>query len=463
MATTLEEIAAKLEQLSAENTRLRERVEQLEAAAAKPHPAEATVVVAPAAPTENQGGVVRFDHDHAFASLDPTTRINRKQKLLLDEKQSGVLPADSVTLSGAITAIADYQKSNTTDKFGYLMRHPTSANQRTKVASEAVIHSAQLSVTANTGDWTTAYAEFLYDPEQSFGTGTLTDINRNQVQVRRGYLLFGNLDKAPFYVSLGKMSTPFGLTDTPNPFTASTVWHAFGGLAYGANAGYSDHGWDVNFMAVQGGAQFRSANTPVDGSNVPSKLNNFVLDASHTLSLTGEDSLLLGGSYIRGSAYCQDFPITHFANCADNNPAWDVYAQYSNGPWMLQAEYAKTLDEWPGTFNPTIPQFAASKVSSFDIGGKYRTRISNTDVDLSVDFSRFVAGPSGAPWERQDQIVLGIAGYLDSSTKLFGEIITTRGYAPLNFLSGGNLGAGVTHSDRDARSSIFLVGANAAF
>ena len=37
--------------------------------------------------------------------------------------------------------------------------------------------------------------------------------------------------------AIGKMEAPFGLMDTVSPFTASTVWHAFGGLAWGALAG----------------------------------------------------------------------------------------------------------------------------------------------------------------------------------------------------------------------------------
>lgn len=113
------------------------------------------------------------------------------------------------------------------------MRHPTAGNQRTKDVSEAALHSAQLALTANLGDWITGYVELLYDPHQSFGQGTLTALTRNQVQVRRGYVILGNLNESPFYASLGKMAIPFGLTDTVNPFTASTVWHAFGGLAYG--------------------------------------------------------------------------------------------------------------------------------------------------------------------------------------------------------------------------------------
>lgn len=94
------------------------------------------------------------------------------------------------------------------------------------------------------------------------------------------------------------MAIPFGLTDTVNPFTASTVWHTFGGLAYGLNAGYTQDNLNINVMAVQGGAEFRAANVPVDDSNVPSKLNNFAVDANYTFNMANEMDLLVGASYI---------------------------------------------------------------------------------------------------------------------------------------------------------------------
>lgn len=237
-AISLEELAAKVEALAAENDTLRARVAQLENQQGK----QAGTAPAATSSSKSLANVAKLNHKYSYEMLDPTTRINRKQQYLLESKQDGELEKNSVYLSGAATVIADYQTSNTESKFGYLMRHPTANNQRTKDVSEAVVHSAQIALTATMGDWVNAYVEMLYDPQQSFGSGTTTDLNRNQVQVRRGYVMLGNLDESPYYLSVGKMATPFGLTDTPNPFTASTVWHAFGGLAYGVI-------WVISMMA----------------------------------------------------------------------------------------------------------------------------------------------------------------------------------------------------------------------
>ena len=85
-------------------------------------------------------------------------------------------------------------------------------------------------------------------------------------------------------------------------------------------------------------------------------------------------------------------------------------------------------------------------------------------------FGYFITGPDGAPWEHQDQLVLGAAWFVRPSAKLFTEYIRTEGYAPFNFISGGSVrddrGAIIpdrTHSDRTAHSDVFMVGVNLAF
>ena len=475
-AQSLDRLIERLERLERENRDLRKEVEAIRAAQVrKPPPPPAAAGAGPArASGKSPAGFVRIDSRFAYEVLDPTDRINRKERLVLERRRDGTFAPDSLYLQGAITPVANHQSSNRADKFGYLMRHPTARNQVGKTVSEAAIHSVQLGVTATLGDWIAGHAQALYDPEQSFGDGTNTSIDRNQLQIRQAWVLFGNPDRSPFHASLGKMAVPFGLTDTVNPFTASTVWHAFGGLANGVKAGYASNGLSLTLMGIQGGAQFRAANTPVKGTAVPGMLNNFAIDASHDFELAAGGTLLLGGSYQRGSAYCQDYPVQHFEPCLGNNPAFGIYGRLISGPFTFKAELARTTDVWPGTFNPDMAQFAASKVTAFDLGAKYRLERGGGPLDLSVEFSRFTAGPGGAPWEKQDQIVLGVAWFVEPSVKLFGEVVRTAGYAPLNFISGGSMMAmdtdGMrkvdntrTHSDRSARSNILLVGANVAF
>ncbi len=409
---------------------------------------------------------VTFNSGFTYKMLEANQDL-RKVNVLLEEKQQENIKTNSLVIGTSLISIFDYQSSNTDSKFGYLMRHPTSSNQIGKTVSEVAIHSFQVSFTGTVNNWLTAYAEVLYNPQQSFGTGTITDLNRNQLQLRKGFVLFGDLNKFPLYGAIGKMDAPFGQTGSVSPFTNSTMWHAFGGLGYGAQIGFKKAGFHAKFMAVQGGAQFRAMHMPVRDTNVPSRLNNFIFDANYEFGLSSNINFYFGGSYLHGSAYNQEFPVQHFEPGKNNNPAYTYYGKLTvNNNFVLQGSFAKTLEVWEGTHNPTPPLnvFEASKVSSLDIGAKYDLKEKgNMKYTISGEFSNFRAGDDGSPWERQNQMVLGFAGLYKKSSKLFVELFRTEGFAPLNFISGSNpnqpFPPGVTHSDRDANSFGVVVGA----
>jgi len=286
---------------------------------------------------------VGFNSEFAYKMLDQNQDL-RKVNILLDEKMKGTVKNNRLIIGTSLISIFDYQHSNTDSKFAYLMRMPTASNQIGKDVTEAVIHSFQLSATAMVNSWLCMHAELLYNPEQSFGTGTITDLERNQIQLRKGFVVFGDLSRFPLYGALGKMDAPFGQMGSVSPFTNSSMWHAFGGLGYGAQLGFKKWGLHAKFMAVQGGSQFRAMNMIVgDNTAVPSKLNNFVADLNYSFPLLTDVSLLIGGSYLRGSAYCQDFPITHFSTPTQNNPAYTYYGTLNIKNYLiLKGGFAKT-------------------------------------------------------------------------------------------------------------------------
>jgi hypothetical protein len=412
-------------------------------------------------------GKVQFDSELSYKLLEPTYNLRKVHVLMTERKEKN---SDDVKfiIGASLISIFDYQKSNTDSKFSYLMRHPTPSNQIGKEVSEAVVHSFQMSVTGQVNSWLGLHTEILYNPEQSFGAGTITALGRNQLQLRKGFVVLGDLNEFPVYGAIGKMDAPFGQTGSVSPFTNSTMWHAFGGLGYGAQVGFDKWGLNASFMLVQGGAQFRAMHTVVgDSTNVPSKLNNFTGDINYTLKIAEKHSVKIGGSYMHGSAYCQDFPVTHFAACGDNNPAVTYYGQVKLFDRIeLKGGFATTLKVWNGTHNPTPPLdiYAAAKVSSLDYGAKFDFNVKGDYVySLSGEFSNFRAGAVGAPWERQNQIVIGLSTLYKKSSKIFVELFRTDGYAPLNFISGSDPFApfppGVTHSLATANSMGIVIGA----
>ncbi|MFK8038801.1 MAG: hypothetical protein AB8B74_10960 [Crocinitomicaceae bacterium] len=402
-----------------------------------------------------------------YLMTEPNQEL-RKELVLLEERQKGYMDNQGLTLGTQLIAIGNYQKSNRNSKFGYLMRHPTSANQIGFEVSEAVIHSWKLSAVGSVNNWISAFAELMYDPQQSFGAGaTITGLSRNQLQLRQGYVLFGDLNKLPLYFSLGKMNGPFGQQGSVSPFTNSTMWHAFAPVAYGAQLGIKTNNFNAVVMAVQGGAQFRSANTPVAGTNVPSRINNGIADVNYTFRFGDKSSFKFGGSYILGCAYCLEFPVMHFNACTEANPAYTVYGKFLvKERLQIQASWANTVNEWKGTYNPTPPLdiFLAAKVTALEAGAKYDFKIGDeVTYSLSVEFSNYIAGAPGSPWEFQNQYITGFSALIKRSSRLFIEGFRTEGFVPLNFLSGGNLPPGQTISDRGAKSHGVIVGAMLTF
>ncbi|MDG2176889.1 MAG: hypothetical protein P8M72_12265 [Gammaproteobacteria bacterium] len=483
MNGTLESILQRLDRLEAENSELRKLLAEQDA--------DKETMGSETATNEVKSGLslVGFNAAYSFNVLDHAEMTNTKQLYQLKSQADGQL-ANKLTLGGQITALVNYQSATENSKFGWLMRHPTSANQIGKSASEAVVHSANINMTGRLTEDVIAYLELLYNPEQNFAANSsITGLPRNNANVRKAYILWGNLDKTPWYGALGKMDIPFGWNDTVSPFTNSTNWHSFAGLAYGALLGYSAENLHLRAMAIQGGAQFRNANMPVDGTNVPSRLNNFAVDGNYTFPV-GAGLLNVGLSYQHGSSYCQNFVDTpqsahstpvvvpgvtrnilpqgvqHFNDCTDNVEAMVAYGVLKYDAGQVFLEYASTLDVWPGTANPYIQEYEASKNKTFTVGGRYALGLGlSKHFDLSLEFSRFNAGAPGSDWEKQDQVVLGASYFLTPAVNLFSEAIHVEGWVPLNFLSGGNPSSlvGTSWSSQSSRNNILNFGLQAGF
>ena len=72
---------------------------------------------------------------YSFQVLDHSRNTNIKQLLQLQALRDHELK-QKITFGGQITALVNYQKSNSDTKFGWLMRHPTSSNQIGNTVSE---------------------------------------------------------------------------------------------------------------------------------------------------------------------------------------------------------------------------------------------------------------------------------------------------------------------------------------
>lgn len=405
---------------------------------------------------------------YSFNMLDEATQANNRQLILLRAREQEQIASNRLYVSASSTILADFQQTNQLGNFGYLMRDSSQIGCQ---ASEVILFEAKLAVTGTVEDWFSFFGEFLYNPSQSVFPGPITSLPRNLIELSQGYVVIGNLKFFPVYVAAGKMTSPFGLGDTVNPFTLSVVSDFFSGLAYGAKAGVSTHGFNASCMLIQDEAEFRGLNSITPN---PNHLRNYVVDASYTYELDGI-KIRGGASYEAGSIFNGDFPVQSVNSKGSfKNPAYDFYLKVEIDNFTALAEFARTTKPWPGTYNPNAPlnQFKASHVQALNIGAQYRFDLKHGQALLaSISFGQFKPGPRNSPWEQMSQFVAGLEFRYKHYLRFFTEYIHTQGYTPLNFISGGNQTfaatgrpyLGSTWSNQDARGNIITAGIQCTF
>ena len=114
---TLDSVIERLDRLEQENRRLRDEIDALKSE--RRAQAGSVPTVGAAASESPAAGFVRADPAYGYEVVDPTTSINRKQRLILERRRDGTLAPDTLHVQGAVTAIVNHQSSNRDDKFGF--------------------------------------------------------------------------------------------------------------------------------------------------------------------------------------------------------------------------------------------------------------------------------------------------------------------------------------------------------
>jgi hypothetical protein len=79
---------------------------------------------------------------------------------------------------------------------------------------------------------------------------------------------------------------------------------------------------------------------------VPSQVNNFVADVNYTTQINDDLNVKVGASYMKGSAYCREFPVVHFTPCKKSNPASTAYVRVNfQDRLLIVAAFATTSNE----------------------------------------------------------------------------------------------------------------------
>lgn len=365
--------------------------------------------------------------EYSKEMLSAQRTVVNKAPYLLESYESGLLETGKVYLSGHAIYSQYHERTDTAGKFPILGRFPSQHTSGTS-ADESILDMADISLTYAPNDWVSLFVHGIYTDLQ-FPT-------QEQSQIREAFITFGNLDKSPWYLSIGRMTANFGHQGSYNPVTHSVNNHFFRIDTDDAavELGYIDKDWRFAFTALNGGRQLRVADNPNNSFG-----SNFAISTQYDTGLAGWD-VSVGGGYLYSSIYDSDnanHPGVHSNEQTnrERNGLLNAWVEAKRGPYSLMAEYTQTERDWPATApTPAPPTFKVSKgaaVQGLTLQAAYDTDILSKDTRFSLVYGKGILGNDGDEWESLQQVAAGVETYLTDNFAVSLEYVYNRSFIPL--------------------------------
>ncbi len=407
------------------------------------------------------GGLVQANARHTERMLDWQENTTGKVVTLLANRQNGILPRNSLTVGGAIKGAFMWQNTSEPGQFPILSRFPDFTPGSETSSGVFAINNAALAFTGSFGDWTTVYMQPEYSETEFFG--------QDEMQLRKAFVVLGNLDRTPFYLAFGRKTIDFGNFDGYNPFVQTEAQHYF----YAASdqpvfeLGFYNKGWKIVGSAFSGGRQLRVAYAGEENNN---QIANYSASIEKEFLFRDGNSFTVGASYLHDTSYrnnytAHTFQLIQSGNPPDNfisyrNGAVDAFAEY-NSDWLdLMFEYSTSLKPWAAA----IPQDASGVPFPeylIDPAGS-TTDIDNIDFDqrlevftaqarikpllpngkrlalsavgswgnIGDDFQGVGIGGQPTSWKSNQQHVLGIEYPVSDYLDIGAEYVYNKGFIP---------------------------------
>ena len=330
----------------------------------------------------NVGGVtVRTNALHTRDMLDWQENTTGKTLTLLANRANGTLQPNSVYLGAGFKGGLKWQTTDVPGQFPLLARFPFFSDRTDRQAGVFAIDNAALAFTSTFGDWTTIYMQPEYS-ETEYGR------DQDELQLRKAYVVFGNLEKTPFYAAFGRKTIDFGNFDSYNAFTHNEGAHYFHAVSDQPvlEAGFYSNGFKATASAFSAGRQLRVALAGEENN-----LGNYAFNAEKEFRFGQgkRQAFTLGGGYLHDTIYRDNFTAHTFQGRANGTPpanfieyrnsAVNGFAEY-NSPFLdAMVEYTTTLKPWAAAIPQAIdgtplPQFLIDPAGS-------TTDINNIDFD----------------------------------------------------------------------------------
>ena len=392
--------------------------------------------------TEESWKPIAFDTEYARAILNWQETVTEKPLTMLQASVADSLAPNTLTISGAYWGSYMYEETNVSGKFPILSRFPNQHSGTT--GSRWVTNNAAVGLTAKLGSWITLFAQ----PEFS----EIEFVGQDEVQLRKAFVMVGNLSQVPFYAYYGRNTVDFGAMNAYNPFTHTVNNHSFRvdsedpviGLGF-----YRD-GLHLVATAIHSGRQLRVADSPgSDGYD-----ENFALHASYAFE-SGDFRGRVGGGYLHSTIYNRTIPhhpgagfdaAVRGSKEERRNGAWDVFVEVGYGPFSIGGEYTATTEKWPATDH---------RVSALNGQFAYDFSLFEMPTRLSFVYGVGRVGPDDTEYERLTQLVVGAETQVTKNFSLGVEYVRNSAFVPL---------IGITHvSDSSVKTDTLIVGGKLTF
>jgi hypothetical protein len=306
------------------------------------------------------GTSVRTNARHTEKMLDWQENTTGKTLTLLANKANGTLVPNSLTIGAGLKGSFMWQKTSVDGQFPILSRFPDFSARTDDEAGVFAINNAAIAFTGTFGDWTSFYLQPEYS-ETDFSS------TQDEFQLRKAFVVFGNLHKTPLYAAFGRKTIDFGNFDGYNAFTQTEAQHYFWALSdqpvlevgyYNINTGFK-----LSATAFSGGRQLRTAYAGEENN-----IGNYAASIEKEFRFRNGSAFTVGTSYLHDTIYRNNFTAHTFGLISSGTPpanfiqyrnsAVDAFAEYTSPFFDAMVEYTTTLEPWAAA----IPQDAAGNV-----------------------------------------------------------------------------------------------------
>ena len=357
-------------------------------------------------------GFLRTNLSYSEEIFDRQEHVTNKVARMLKARQDGRLETGALYFGGRLVASQIYEETNTPGRFPILSRLPPTHTRGTS-DGYGVINEISLNAT------------LILPMVTAFAQGEYTEVEypgQDDIQLRKYWVVIGDLDRSPFYLGVGRKTINFGKFDTYAPLTHSHSNHYFWAQSDDPviEIGYVTDRTELAFTLIPAHRGLRVLSSPANNG----KLSNYAINGSHRFDLGQGRRVKLGAGFLRGTIY--DSVIAHHPPGVGINRvwngAWDVNATFSSPRMDVMAEFTRTLHDWPAT---------GHHVQATTVQGRYRGALLGRPAVYSATVSRGVHGPPGTQWEMMEQAILGVEVAAAPHVKVGFEYMFNNGFVPL--------------------------------